>query len=100
MRAQDQRGVPVPAVSKFAFVWLRTNVNRFLAFAVVANHASILRFRINNVGIYRVNLRPESITTTGYKPLVAGNPGAADGARRTAKAVVVLGTAIHIIKRC
>src|SRR5512138_2672887 len=98
MNAEDQGGVPVPLVAVFALAGLGTDIHGFLAFPVIAYHATILRFGIHDVRVCRVDLRPEAIPAVGHKPVIGENTAAVRISRGTSHAVVVLRATVNVVE--
>ena len=99
VRAQDERGIPVPFVSIFAFDRFGPDLDRFFALFIITENIAILVSRIDYVGIAGFNGLPEAVTTQCGDPLEARHPFATGVPAWPAHAVVILCAAIDPVER-
>src|SRR6056297_1208231 len=98
VRTQEKRSVPVPFVSFFIFPFEWFYFNRFTRLFIIAVHISILILCVYNIRIGWINSRKKTIAAHGYKPIIIFYSFAAGGLRRTAHGIVILCSAVYIIK--
>ena len=95
----DERCVPIKTVSRFAFFLNGFNIGLFAGFSVVTNQSTVLPLAVNQIRFFGIHAALKSVSTHGHKPIGIGNAAAADGAGRTTQGVIVLRSAIHVVKR-
>ncbi len=98
MRADENRGVPIPAHVVFAFAGHGADADALAGLAVVADEAALLARGVNNVGIVRIDAGLEAIAAIGDEPIGVGDAVGGAIARRAAQAVVILRAAIDVVE--
>src|SRR3954467_7119337 len=93
-RADDERRIPIPTQRGLAFARLRLDAEVLSAGAVIAIQSAVLRLRIDRIRVFRIDLRPETVTTLGDEPIRIGDTAQAARARRPADGIVVLRSAV------
>ena len=99
MRADDQRGVPVPAQGRLPLARLGPDVDQFPAAFVVAVQSAVLILRIKDVRIFRIDLSLKPVAAQGKEPFAVGDPIVGVGAGRPTERIIILGAAINIVER-
>ena len=99
MGGGHERGVPVPTVLRLACAGFGLYAGDLAACLVVAHQYAVLRLGINDVGVFGVNGRFETIAAVGHKPIGIDDAMAAARAGRPAEAEVVLCAAVDIVER-
>src|SRR5204863_9194189 len=75
VRADDQRRVPVPAMRGIALLGHGLNREVFACSFVEPHQATVLRCRVNGVGILRVYARIETVSAIGDETIGVGQIG-------------------------
>src|SRR4029453_4042974 len=99
MRADYERSVPVPTPGFFVATWLRLNPNSLAGSLIKTNYDAMLQRRIDGVWIFRINLRPKTITTLSHIPIAIHDARCTPRTRRTTKTKVVLSSAVDVVER-
>jgi len=99
MPTNSQWCIPIPAIRILSFSWFWLNTNFFATLSVETHKYSILRLRVNNIRIFRINLRFKSITSMCYKPIGIGDAVGGCNTRRSSETEIILCSSIDVIKR-
>jgi hypothetical protein len=97
--AHHQGRVPVPLVGILSFPGPGFDADAFAAYPVIAVHIAILRLGIDDVGIFRVDGHPETVSPLDGFPILIAYSCRTLVHGRTAQGVVVLGASVYIVKR-
>ncbi len=99
MRADQYGGIPIPAESRFTLTRLRLDIQHLPILAIETDKTAVLRFGINDVRVFGIDLREKSITDRCYEPIGIANSADIHGSGWTAEAQIVLRSAIDVINR-
>ena len=99
VRTEDQRRVPVPAIGLLARGLPRLDIRPLAAAPVEAHQAAVLPLAVDNVRIFRVNLRLVAVAANRDEPVFVRDTDAVARARRAAQCGVVLRAAIDVVER-
>ena len=99
MRADDQRGIPIPPGRIFSLSYLWLDGCDFPALPVVTDKHAILRNAVDDVRILGVDSRLEAVAAGDNEPIAVANPVDVVGARGAALSTVVLSAAVDVVER-
>ncbi len=97
--ADEERGVPVPAVLGLALARLGLDGRRLAARAVEAGQIAVLGLGVDDVRVFRIDGRLEAVPGVGRDPVGVDDAVGARRPGRSAQAVVVLGPAVDVVER-
>ena len=98
MLTRNKWGIPIPAISRLLISRLWLNRCLFAGLFIESNEPSILRLCINGIRVVRVGCAFKTITSVSDKPIIISDPSSVDRLRWSAQGVVILGSAVYIIK--
>ncbi len=96
-RRDHERRIPLEAIP-LAFRRGRTNVARLVRFEIAALHISVLRFRVDDRRIGRIDLCVEAVAAAGLDPFRIRYAARVHRRARTAPGVVVLQPPADVIR--
>src|SRR6185369_16421299 len=98
MRTDDERRIPVPTQGIFTARRLRLNAHALASALVVTHDVPALQLGIDDVWIFRIDLRAEAVTALRYKPVRVDDARSVARARWPPERVVVLRAAEHVVE--
>jgi len=99
VRADDERRVPVPAEPRLPRVGLRLDVDGLPRSPVEAHQRAVLRLRVDDVRIIRVDDGLEAVPTGRDEPIGVDDAVDRPRPRRPSDREVVLRPAVHVVER-
>ena len=75
MRADQNRRIPIPAISRPVLRFRRLDAGALAGATVVASERALLILGINDIGIFRIDHRAEAIAALGDEPVGIGDAG-------------------------
>ena len=99
MRTQQQGRIPIPPIRLFSRFLPRLDIHRLSAPPIVPHQPAILPLAVNDVWIFRIDLRLIPVPAHRDEPILVRNPGPAPRPRRPTLRVVVLRASVYEIKR-
>ena len=98
MRAHQNRRVPIEALCFFTKFRLGLNIHLFSCGTIVAGQIPLLPLAVNDIGVARFCSWLVTVTTKHNKPVAVSDTVFIVCARRSALCIVVLRSAINIVK--
>ena len=99
MRADQDWRIPVIAFRRLIFAGLWLDVNALACLAVIACQVSLLPLRIDDIRVFGIDRGLVTIAEQRNKPVGILDTHVIVRARRPTLTVVVLGAAVHVVKR-
>src|SRR5215210_2502558 len=97
MRTDDERRLPIETERAFTLALDRPDVDALAGPPIEPHDAAVLRLRIDDVGIGRIDARDEAIAASDHEPIVVGGPVRGARLRGTAECGVILCAAVDVV---